>query len=428
MKKRGILISALAVTLLLAGAVCLFRPFAKDLYTESHQDDMYSAVFEMNGRSVSYGTGTHEIKFKDTNGRLKEFDKAFRRLKLKKLDSDPLEGQKSHTQLSLFFDNAQFIFKTGQTADEKLKAVVSFNVIKPEHSGIYEADRTECAELIELADSLFSYEEYHAEYGTSPVEDIIAKEWEWLAGSTGMNSKDYIIEDKYAQEILTALKSGEYAPVDENALEISEGGHWVCLYSENDFARLEFYTAYCPDHRMLNLLRFEADGRIYSYAADHSIYTSLLFGNGHNLIVDEMLREWKDFSYCECEITLDSETFSIPAEDFHTEDTAARWLKRSFVDCFGAVREFAGQEISPDMVLSFGAETDSGIAYDRVVLARSVYGDHTRYWLKAELENSPDFLEWQESYCYELTESAYTDVIQRAKNIKEVYGNDSGIS
>ncbi|MBQ8827305.1 MAG: hypothetical protein IJ007_09445 [Oscillospiraceae bacterium] len=430
--KKATVILCLAVLILLTvftGAVINAFHGSGDLYEESHQTDMYSAVFEMNDRTVSYSTGDHKVKFKDIDGRLKEFDRAFRRLKLKKLDADPLADQRSHAELSLYFDNAQFDFKIGLTPQEQLKAIVSFDVLKPEHSGIYEADTEQCAELIELAGSLFNYGEYPAEYDTSAIESIISEEWKWLDGSTRKNGRNYIIEDEYAEKILTALKSGGYTPVDRNSLKFSDDYHYVTLYNERASAELRFYTAYYPDHRMINLLEFEKDGFVYSYETDFSIYTSVLFGDGHNLIVDEMFHDWKEFSYCEYEITADSDTFSVPVTDFDIQNTPASWLQYSFIQCFGTEHELNGTENStPAFVMKFGAKTENGIVYDKITLTCSTDGINSRYWLKAELENSPDFLEWEESYCYELTKSDYDELVSRVKNAKEVYGNDSGIS
>ena len=432
MKKKVVFLSVLAVIFLMALFACVLIDHflvPDNLYEKSHQNDMYSAIFEMNGRTVSYSTGDHDIKFKDTDGKLKAFDKAFRHLKLKELDTDPLAGQRSRTELSLFFDNAHFNFKIGLTPQEQLKAVVSFYVIKPEYSGIYEADRTECAELIEIAGSLFNYVYYPAEYDNAVIDDINHENWEWLDGSTRKNSRNYIIEDKYADEIITALKKGKYIPVDKSCLKISDDCHYTTLYNENSSVQLNFYTAYYPDHRMINLLETEKDGIVYSYETNFNIYTSILFGDGHNLIIDEMFREWKDFSYCEYEITLDNETFSIPAEEFHIEKTPARWMRHSFIECFGAEHELKGVENSePAFVLKFGAETENGIVYDKIILTCSTDGIHTRYWLKAELENSPDCLEWEKSCCYELTKSDYDTLLKRVQNAKEAYANDSNIS
>ena len=430
--KKAIVISSLAVLILLtvcAGTVMDAFFGSGNLYDESHQTDMYYAFFEMNGRSVSYSTGDSSVKFRNIGGKLGSFDKAFRELKLKKLDSDPLLDQRSHSELTLFFDNARFDFKIGLTSQEQLKAIVSFDVIKPEHSGIYEADKEKCAQLIELAGSLFNYEEYPSGYDTSAIERILSEKWTWLDGATRKNSRNYIIEDEYAEKILETLKSAEYTPVDRNSLKFSDDYHFVTLYNENNSAELRFYTAYYPDHRMINLLEFEADGTVYSYGTDSDIYSALLFGDGHNLIVEEMFHDWKEFSYCEYEITADGEAFSIPASEFDIQHTPASWLRYSFIQCFGAEHQLNGSENStPDLMLKCGAETENGIVYDKIILTCSTDGIHTRYWLKAELENSPDFLEWEENYCYELTKSDYDDLLKRVQNAKEAYRNDSGIS
>ena len=104
-------------------------------------------------------------------------------------------------------------------------------------------------------------------------------------------------------------------------------------------------------------------------------------------------------------------------------------MRHSFIECFGAKHELKGVENSePAFVLKFGAETENGIVYDKIILTCSTDGIHTRYWLKAELENSPDFLEWEKSCCYELTKSDYDTLLKRVQNAKEAYANDSNIS
>lgn len=426
MKKKVLFISAMAVLVLAVLFSCHF--FVSDnLYEESWADDMYSASFEINGKTVQYSTGDYTVPFKDINGKLNDFDRAFRSLRLKKLDTDPLASENRRAKVCS--DNTEFIFKTGQTAQGKETASVSFYTVKPERMGIYEINAAKCNELLDIIGSMFTYEEYPAKYDTSAVDGIISQEWEWIDGATGKDRKNYIIEDEYAQEILTALKSDNYTPADRDSLKIEEDYNYITLYNENNSVQLRFHTAYYPDHRMIKLLEFEIDGTVYSYEVDFNIYTSILFGNGHNLIVDEMFRDWKEFSYCEYEFSLDRDSFSASPSEINVERSPLWWVRDAFIYCHGAEHEFMGKENSePAFVLNCGAETDNGIVYDKITLTCSDYGIHTRYWLKAELENHPDFLEWEDSYCYELSKADYDNLLAKAKNAKEVYDNDGSVS
>lgn len=404
-KKLGIIGGAVCV--LLTAAVLIMLTGQNRAVNKIGFDRInYTVTFEMNGESVTYGSGTSE-DIAALGGEIGQFAKDFYALNLTEVSDDPVENLQHSAKF--YFGNMEMTLCRGEDISGKTVCTLTLFKIKPEEKKIFLISEKQCQRLFDDIADMFDYEDALAQYDAAAVEDIInGKYFKIERVYHGLNyDSTTLFSEEGRAELIEWLRSIKYTPLDKNGLTMSEGDE-LYFYDESGMKALRKLTAKTAEHRYIDCV-LVGD---YLYRIDNTgNYNRILWFCGERILAAEytLLNEEKFDGFT---LTLGDKSaeYAQGAMESRTgQEGVLHTLKYNINKASGALCDIEGEQTE-----AMRLDCKTGDKTDSIILTSAPYGVHTRYFMTVMVNAEHTGVDVG-TYCYELTEEDYMKIMNSAE-------------
>lgn len=362
----------------------------------------YTVTFELDGESVTYGSGTSE-DIAGLGGKIGRFAEDFYALHLTEVSDDPVENVLQSAKF--YFGNRELTLCRGEYISGGTVCTLTSYHIKLLSKQIYIIGEKQYQRLFDDIAVLFDYEDAPAQYDTAAVNDIINGEYfktEYIFHGQNYDSTELFSEEGRA-ELIEWLRSINYTPLDKNGLTLSEGDE-LCFYDESGIKVLRKLTATTAEHRYIDCVLVGDN----LYRIDNTDnYDRVLWSCGERILAAEytLLNEDKFDGFTLTVGDKSAEYAAGAMEDRTGHEGALHTVKYNINRAGGALCDIVGAQ-NEDMRL----DCKTGGRTDSIILTSAPYGVHTRYFMTVIVNGSHSKIDMG-TYCYELTEGDYTKIL-----------------
>lgn len=368
----------------------------------------YSVTFEMNGKTVRYGSGTSDDII-TLGGEIGRFARDFYALDLKEVKEHPLIG--TERTAKIYFDFFEITLSRGKDAKGENACVLTYVHIKLGNSGVFVLEEKQCGQLFEDIDALFDYEDDAAEYDTSVIDDLTGGEYFKVeAVSRGKTYDTYAIftEDDRAA-LMECLRNIKYTPLDKTKLTLYEGKE-LYFYTEKGVKKLTDVTARTADNRYISCVSVAADSGDHLYRIDNTgKYISVL---NYIMAAEKILL--RPEKYDGFTLTAGGKTAEYGSNAMESRtgmEGELHLVKYNLVKASGALCE---QDSIPETAEEMRLDCHMGDKTDSIILSSGTYGVHKRYYVTV-IVNAEHSNAEKGCYCYELCENGYMKIKDSAE-------------
>ncbi|MGN0586391.1 MAG: hypothetical protein ACI4JF_03820 [Oscillospiraceae bacterium] len=366
----------------------------------------YTVTFEMDGESVTYGSGTSE-DIATLGGKIGKFAEDFYALDLTEVSDDPVKNVQQSAKF--YFGNMEMTLCRGEDISGGTVCTLTSYHIKLLGKKKFIISEKQYQRLSDDIADLFDYEDALAQYDAAAVEDIINGKYfkiERVYHGQNYDSTTLFSEEGRA-ELIEWLRSIKYTPLDKNVLTMSEGDE-LYFYDESGVKALRKLTAKTAEHRYIDCVLVGDD----LYRIDNTEnYDRVLWSCGERILAAEytLLNEDKFDGFT---LTLGDKSAEYAAgamESRTGHEGALHTLKYNINKASGALCDIEG-------VLTEAMRLDckTGGKTDSIILTSAPYGVHMRYFMTVIVNAEHTGVDVG-AYCYELTEGDYTKILNSAE-------------